>query len=46
MNPQSHWFDGFESRSFEVNGTSIHVRFSLVTLGEPQHPALLLHGFP
>lgn len=41
------WFDGFDSRSFEVNGTSIHARFSKVVLGEPQRPALLLlHGFP
>lgn len=47
MNPQSRWFDGFESRSFEVNGASIHARFSRVTLSEPQRPALLLlHGFP
>ena len=41
------WFDGFDSRSFEVNGTSIHARFSKVVLSEPQRPALLLlHGFP
>ncbi len=47
INPESHWFDGFESRRFKVNGASIHARFSQVTLGEPQRPALLLlHGFP
>jgi pimeloyl-ACP methyl ester carboxylesterase len=47
INPESQWFDGFESRSFEVNGTSIHARCSRLTLGEPQRPAmLLLHGFP
>jgi pimeloyl-ACP methyl ester carboxylesterase len=41
------WFDGFESRSFEVNGASINARVSKTTLGEPQRPALLLlHGFP
>ena len=41
------WFDGFESRSFEVNGASINARFSKVALGEPLRPALLLlHGFP
>ena len=47
MNPQSPWFDGFESRRFEVNGASIQARFSKVVLGQPQRPALLLlHGFP
>jgi haloacetate dehalogenase len=47
MNSPSLWFDGFESRSFEVNGASIHARFSKVVLGEPRRPALLLlHGFP
>ncbi|MES2364055.1 MAG: alpha/beta hydrolase [Pseudomonadota bacterium] len=41
------WFDGFESRSFEVNGASIEARFSKVTPGEVLRPALLLlHGFP
>lgn len=41
------WFDGFESRSFEVNGACIEARFSRVTPGEVQRPALLLlHGFP
>ena len=41
------WFDNFEQRSFEVNGTSINARFSRATLGEVQKPALLLlHGFP
>lgn len=47
MNPQSPWFDGFESRRFEVNGASIQARFSKVAIGRPQRPALLLlHGFP
>ena len=37
------WFDGFEARDFEVNGTSIFARFG----GNAQGPALLLlHGFP
>lgn len=41
------WFDGFESRSFEVNGASIQTRFSKVALGDAPRPALLLiHGFP
>ena len=41
------WFDGFESRSFEVNGASIHIRFSKIAPGDAQRPALLLlHGFP
>ena len=41
------WFDGFESRSFEVNGASIFARFSKVTPGDSLRPALLLlHGFP
>ena len=41
------WFDCFESRSFEVNGTSIHARFSRTVPGEARRPALLLlHGFP
>ena len=41
------WFDGFESRSFEVNGASIHARFSRTAPGEVRRPALLLlHGFP
>lgn len=47
MNPPSHWFDGFDSRSFEVNGASIYARFSKTTPGEVNRPALLLlHGFP
>lgn len=47
MHPQSGWFEGFESRTFEVKGTSIHLRFSKVAPGEPPRPALLLlHGFP
>lgn len=41
------WFNGFESRSFEVNGAAIHARFSRVIPGDPVRPALLLlHGFP
>ena len=41
------WFEGFESRSFEVNGASIQARFSKVTPGDIQRPSLLLlHGFP
>jgi len=37
------WFEGFEERDFEVNGTSIFARFG----GNPEGPALLLlHGFP
>lgn len=38
-----NWFEGFEARDFEVNGTSIFARFG----GNTQGPALLLlHGFP
>jgi haloacetate dehalogenase len=41
------WFEGFEQRSFEVNGVAIHARVSTTVLGEVQKPALLLlHGFP
>ncbi len=41
------WFDGFEQRSFEVNGASINARFSHTTPGDALLPALLLlHGFP
>ncbi len=41
------WFEGFESRNFEVNGTSIAARFSKVVPGDVRKPALLLlHGFP
>ncbi|NQW95196.1 MAG: alpha/beta hydrolase [Polaromonas sp.] len=41
------WFDGFEQRSFEVNGASINARVSKTRLGDSQKPALLLlHGFP
>lgn len=39
------WFDGFESRRFEVNGVQIHARVPCAPRGE--RPALLLlHGFP
>ena len=42
-----NWFEGFESRSFEVNGASINARFSHVTPGDTKRPTLLLlHGFP
>ena len=41
------WFNGFELRSFEVNGAAINARVSATVLGEVQKPALLLlHGFP
>ncbi len=41
------WFDGFELRSFEVNGARITARVSKTVPGEPLRPALLLlHGFP
>lgn len=41
------WFDGFDQRSFEVNGTTINARVSRTVLGEPlRPPLLLLHGFP
>ncbi|MDO9259055.1 MAG: alpha/beta fold hydrolase, partial [Polaromonas sp.] len=37
------WFEGFEARDFEVNGTSLFARFG----GNLQGPTLLLlHGFP
>ena len=37
------WFDGFEARNFDVNGTTIFGRFG----GNANGPAvLLLHGFP
>jgi haloacetate dehalogenase len=37
------WFDGFESREFEINGTTIFARFG-GNAAKP--PLLLLHGFP
>lgn len=41
------WFDGFELRSFEVNGATIQARVSRTVPGEAPRPALLLlHGFP
>ena len=41
------WFDGFEQRSFEVNGATINARVSKTALGVVPKPALLLlHGFP
>ena len=40
-----NWFDGFESRRFEVNGVQIHARVPSQPRGD--RPALvLLHGFP
>ncbi|WP_096667715.1 alpha/beta fold hydrolase [Polaromonas sp. AET17H-212] len=40
--PQA-WFEGFEARDFEVNGTSIFARYG----GNAAGPTLLLlHGFP
>jgi haloacetate dehalogenase len=42
-----NWFDGFEQRSFEVNGATINARVSQTVPGGVQKPALLLlHGFP
>jgi haloacetate dehalogenase len=39
----SGWFQGFEARGFEVNGTTIHARFG----GNEAGPTLVLvHGFP
>jgi haloacetate dehalogenase len=41
----SNWFDGFESRRFDVNGVQIHARVPVTARGNT--PALLLlHGFP
>ena len=41
------WFNGFEQRSFEVNGATISGRISIIALGDVPKPALLLlHGFP
>jgi haloacetate dehalogenase len=37
------WFDGFESREFAVNGTTIFARFGGA---KDKPPLLLLHGFP
>ena len=37
------WFDGFESRELEVNGTTIFARHGGAA-GKP--PLLLVHGFP
>lgn len=40
-----NWFEGFESRRFEVNGVQIHARVPAAPRGK--RPALLLlHGFP
>lgn len=40
-----NWFQGFESRRFEVNGVQIHAR--VPTAARDGKPALLLvHGFP
>lgn len=41
----SNWFEGFESRCFDVNGVQIHARVPTSPRGSK--PALLLvHGFP
>ena len=40
-----HWFDGFEVRHFDVNGTRIHARVS-PGLAQGRPALLLLHGFP
>jgi haloacetate dehalogenase len=37
------WFDGFESREFAVNGTTIFARFGG---NRDKPPLLLVHGFP
>jgi haloacetate dehalogenase len=40
-----NWFEGFETRRFEVNGLQIHARVPAAPRGK--RPALLLvHGFP
>ena len=41
----SLWFEGFESRRFEVNGVQIHARVPAAPRGS-QPALLLLHGFP
>ena len=40
-----HWFDDFEIRQFEVNGTHIHAHVSRGECGG-RAALLLLHGFP
>lgn len=40
-----HWFEDFETRTFEVNGVSIYVRLSQ-GLPNDRQALLLLHGFP
>jgi len=40
-----HWFEGFEVRHFDVNGTRIHARVS-PGLAQGRPALLLLHGFP
>ncbi len=40
-----NWFDGFESRRFEVNGVQIHARVPTAPRGD-QAALLLVHGFP
>jgi haloacetate dehalogenase len=43
MNTNTPWFDGFEARDFDLQGTRIHARVG----GRPGGPPLLLlHGFP
>ena len=43
MTDAAPWFDGFEARAFELDGTRIHARTG-GRRGAP--PLLLLHGFP
>ena len=40
-----HWFEGFETRRFDVNGVPIHARVS-PGLPDGRPALLLLHGFP
>lgn len=41
----THWFEGFETRRFDVNGIAIHARVPVAARdGKPA--LLLLHGFP
>lgn len=39
----SHWFEGFESRTFDIDGVPLFARYG----GQPDGPPLLLlHGYP
>ena len=47
MTPEHPWFDGFEARDFELEGTRIHARVSTNSISPADAPPLLLvHGFP